>query len=71
MFTASGGRSSIGLNVKTPFFVGGVSRGFVLPVTLEGLAGLEGCVSKVRNDATFSLFQFFTALLHNLVITFL
>ena len=39
--------ASIGLNVKTPFFVGGVDVEYTVPGSLDGLPGFSGCVSQV------------------------
>lgn len=45
--------TSIGLNVKTPLFVGGVSSEYSLPDAMqkENLSGFSGCVSKVSGSS--------------------
>lgn len=44
--------ASIGLNVKTPLFVGGLDEDHSLPAALDGLAGFSGCISKVRQGGS-------------------
>ena len=55
-FTGASSSTNIGLNVKTPMFVGGVSEDYELPEALGDLTGLMGCVSKVSSANTVKLY---------------